>query len=284
MRGDGSTLRILGPVELIGPGGAGAARRGQGALPARGARAAPGRGGQPGPAGRGAVGRARAPFRRQRAAELCPSAAARPPGRPKGCRSSPTPRVPAGGASRRGGCAAGRAADRRGPRGGGRGRPGRRGAAAARGAGAVARAGAGGVLRPAVRPGGSRSPGGVARVGRARTWPTPSWPWADITTWSGSWRRWWPAIRCASGAGASCCSPVTATAGRPRRWTGFVPYGRTLRDELGVDPSPELQDLHDRILHQDPALAWRPPEQAPAPLAGPLHGRDDELRQAACGL
>ena len=60
---------------------------------------------------------------------------------------------------------------------------------------------------------------------------------------------------------------------------GFRALRRTLRDELGVDPSPELQDLHDRILHQDPALAWRPPEQAPAPPAGPLHGREDELRR-----
>ena len=58
---------------------------------------------------------------------------------------------------------------------------------------------------------------------------------------------------------------------------GFHALRRTLRDELGVDPSPELQDLHGRILRQDPALARRPPEQAPAPPAGPLHGRDDEL-------
>jgi DNA-binding SARP family transcriptional activator len=60
---------------------------------------------------------------------------------------------------------------------------------------------------------------------------------------------------------------------------GFRALRTTLRDELGVDPSPELQNLHDRILRQDPALAWRPPEQAPAPAAGPLHGRDDELHR-----
>jgi DNA-binding SARP family transcriptional activator len=58
---------------------------------------------------------------------------------------------------------------------------------------------------------------------------------------------------------------------------GFRALRTTLRDELGVDPSPELQDLHDRILRQDPALAWRPPEPTPAPPAVPLHGRDDEL-------
>jgi len=60
---------------------------------------------------------------------------------------------------------------------------------------------------------------------------------------------------------------------------GFRALRGTLRDELGVDPGPELQDLHDQILHQDPALAWRSPEQAPALPAGPLHGRDDELRR-----
>jgi DNA-binding SARP family transcriptional activator len=58
---------------------------------------------------------------------------------------------------------------------------------------------------------------------------------------------------------------------------GFRALRTALRDELGVDPSPELQDLHDRILRQDPALAWRSPEQPPALVAGPLHGRDDEL-------
>jgi DNA-binding SARP family transcriptional activator len=60
---------------------------------------------------------------------------------------------------------------------------------------------------------------------------------------------------------------------------GFRALRATLRDELGVDPGPELQDLHDQILHQDPDLAWRPPEPASAPPAGPLHGRDDELRR-----
>ena len=61
---------------------------------------------------------------------------------------------------------------------------------------------------------------------------------------------------------------------------GFRVLRRTLREELGVDPSPELQELHERILHQDPALAWRPPaEQAPVPAAAPWYGRDEELRR-----
>jgi DNA-binding SARP family transcriptional activator len=60
---------------------------------------------------------------------------------------------------------------------------------------------------------------------------------------------------------------------------GFRALRHTLGEELGVDPSPELQELHDRILHQDPALAWRPPEQAAAPAAVLIYGRDDELRR-----
>jgi DNA-binding SARP family transcriptional activator len=60
---------------------------------------------------------------------------------------------------------------------------------------------------------------------------------------------------------------------------GFRALRTTLRDELGVDPGPELQDLHDRILQQDPALAWRPPEQAPSPLDAACYGRDDELHR-----
>ena len=59
---------------------------------------------------------------------------------------------------------------------------------------------------------------------------------------------------------------------------GFRVLRRTLRDELGVDPSPEFQELHDRVLRQDPALAWRPLEQAPVMSDDPCYGRDDELR------
>jgi predicted ATPase/DNA-binding SARP family transcriptional activator len=78
---------------------------------------------------------------------------------------------------------------------------------------------------------------------------------------------------------------------------------RTLVDELGIDPGPELRDLERRVLQQDPSLDWSPPPRAPTPgepgpespsdpsasgipraLAGrlpvpvsPLIGRDDEL-------
>ena len=63
---------------------------------------------------------------------------------------------------------------------------------------------------------------------------------------------------------------------------------RTLVDELGVDPSPALQELERRILNQDVALeatagtgSIRRPLPAPS---SPLVGRADELRQVAALL
>jgi DNA-binding SARP family transcriptional activator/WD40 repeat protein len=59
---------------------------------------------------------------------------------------------------------------------------------------------------------------------------------------------------------------------------------RTLVDEVGLEPGPELQRLHDAILRQDPALDVEtavvelPRELDPA-SAPPLVGRDDELRR-----
>ena len=72
-----------------------------------------------------------------------------------------------------------------------------------------------------------------------------------------------------------------------------------LADELGLDPGVELQDLQERILRQDPALAWRPPREAapaaPAPPpvvpledgpshAWPLLGRDREVEVLGASL
>lgn len=69
-----------------------------------------------------------------------------------------------------------------------------------------------------------------------------------------------------------------------------------LRDELGVDPSPELQDLHGRILRQDAGLALpaagdapaphradagRPSPQRPPAPAARLIGRDEEVATIA---
>ena len=78
----------------------------------------------------------------------------------------------------------------------------------------------------------------------------------------------------------------------------FLAVARYLREELGVDPSAELQDLYQRILANDPALAGAAPAASPAaksseaepapglptpaqlPYATPhFVGRADELRQ-----
>jgi predicted ATPase/DNA-binding SARP family transcriptional activator len=60
----------------------------------------------------------------------------------------------------------------------------------------------------------------------------------------------------------------------------------TLAEELGIDPSPELQRLHQAILVQDPALELAGPERQlprhnlPERLTS-LVGRDEELRELA---
>ena len=59
---------------------------------------------------------------------------------------------------------------------------------------------------------------------------------------------------------------------------------RTLVEEIGVEPGPELRRLHDAILRQDPALDVEPavaelPRELDAAAAPPLTGRDGELRR-----
>ena len=39
-----------------------------------------------------------------------------------------------------------------------------------------------------------------------------------------------------------------------------------LVEELGIEPGPELRDLEERILAQDPDLGWQPPPSAAAPV------------------
>ncbi|WP_169789041.1 AfsR/SARP family transcriptional regulator [Nonomuraea candida] len=61
-----------------------------------------------------------------------------------------------------------------------------------------------------------------------------------------------------------------------------------LVDELGVDPSPDLQHLYEQILQQDSALHQSPepaftPQQLPAGLPTMI-GRDGELKQAMMAL
>ena len=59
---------------------------------------------------------------------------------------------------------------------------------------------------------------------------------------------------------------------------------RTLIDEIGIEPTPELRRLHDAILAQDaaldiePAIAELPPELDTA-ASPPLIGRDDDVRR-----
>ncbi len=58
-----------------------------------------------------------------------------------------------------------------------------------------------------------------------------------------------------------------------------------LADELGADPGPRLQQLHRRILVQDPALhpSERPRHNLPAAIST-FVGRDEELREVAAFL
>ena len=64
---------------------------------------------------------------------------------------------------------------------------------------------------------------------------------------------------------------------------------RTLVEEIGVEPAPELRRLHDAILRQDPSLDVEPaaaelPRELDAAASPPLIGRDRELRRAAGAL
>ncbi|KRB78144.1 hypothetical protein ASE01_08300 [Nocardioides sp. Root190] len=48
-----------------------------------------------------------------------------------------------------------------------------------------------------------------------------------------------------------------------------------LDDELGVEPSPPVRELHTAILRQDPTVAWQ--DRAGAPSSAPSHGRTLEV-------
>ena len=124
------------------------------------------------------------------------------------------------------------------------------------------------------------STGATATRSRRR----PSWP----SCWS-------PRTRCAS---AATSSRILAAARAGRRAEALGGYDRlraTLRDELGIDPGPEAQELHLQVLRDElaPVPAGRPPSHrtsAPAPTSR-IHGREDDLAQvqallgdAAAGL
>jgi WD40 repeat protein/DNA-binding SARP family transcriptional activator len=62
---------------------------------------------------------------------------------------------------------------------------------------------------------------------------------------------------------------------------GYRAAHRTLVEEIGVEPGPELRELQEAILRHDPSLDARPPRELPRQLEGgsPLiAGRDRELR------
>ena len=53
--------------------------------------------------------------------------------------------------------------------------------------------------------------------------------------------------------------------------TAYATLRDRLAEELGIDPTPDLQRLHERILRQDPRLDWRP--AGPAHAAAPAEAR-----------
>ncbi len=70
----------------------------------------------------------------------------------------------------------------------------------------------------------------------------------------------------------------------------YAEHRTQLAEELGIDPSPPLQELHERVLRQDPALAlprpaqpMPPPGNLPAPMTE-LLGRDPDLARLAALL
>ena len=50
--------------------------------------------------------------------------------------------------------------------------------------------------------------------------------------------------------------------------TAYATLRDRLAEELGIDPTPDLQRLHERILRQDPRLDWRPAGRACAARRG----------------
>ena len=155
-----------------------------------------------------------------------------------------------------------RAATRSGPRRVWRSRVRCRGDGAQAGARAVARRAAGGLHVRRLRRGRHRAACRSCAWRRWRSASTPISRSAVTPRWSPSSRRSRPSIRCASACARRGCWPCIAAGANPRRWSCTARRAGLLVDELGMEPSPALRELHDAILRQDPALK---PPAAPRP-------------------
>ena len=74
---------------------------------------------------------------------------------------------------------------------------------------------------------------------------------------SPSSRRSSPSTRCASGCTALLMLALYRCGARPRRSRRTAAARAALVDELGIEPSPALQELERAILRQDPSLDAR---------------------------
>ena len=100
-----------------------------------------------------------------------------------------------------------------------------------------------------------RSPGSRScACRRSRNGSRPTSAEGATARWSASSRRSRASSRCGSACGSCSCSRCTGPAGRRTRWRRSNAPATASPDELGVDPSPDLRRLHERILRQDPDL------------------------------
>ncbi len=266
-------FRILGPIQARARRRAGRARRAEAARPARAAARQPPARRDGRAAHRRALGRGSARVGRPVAAGLRPRAA---PRARRGADRDRRPRLPR---RRRRGRARPRplrAHARARPGRSRSGPPGRRGGRPARGARGLARAGArrpaGGDRGAPPRPSASRSCGS-ARSSFATTRSSRCGRHDAVVAELEASRR---STRTASGSSSSGCSRSTAATARPRRSRSYREAREVLAEDLGLDPSPALQELERAILRQDPSLAapeaptrsTRPLPVPPTPLVG----------------
>ena len=155
--------------------------------------------------------------------------------------------------------------------------------------GAVARAGAGRRRLRAVRAARDRAARGAARWRRSSGASTPTWRSAAtpivVAELEALVAEHPLRERLRAPADARAVS-LRAPGGGARGVTAR--RGALLVEEVGVEPGPELRELHEAILRQDPALERRAAAELPRELdadgAPPLVGRDRELRVAARAL